>query len=319
MKKFFIAAAFIMAIMTMTDCKKSQADSGEIAKPENLAADGHFTAEVMHMLGKVSDPQVSPDGSRILFGVTYTSIEQNKGVRQLFVMDIDGGSRTQITHSGKSCSNARWLNDNTVLYLSGGQIYKMPAAGGKAAKVSDVEGGISEFKLSPDCSQLLYVSAVKNHTAPTDVYPDLDKATVRTIDGLMYRHWDHFVEEIPHTFIASLKDGKLGEGKDILDGQPYELPTEPFGGEGPLGGVIREPVCLVLLFLCEKKFLQNICICDTVVVAILYVPSKPPAGWPDEYRIPLSSSWFNSGTQASTGHMLDSVLQNPCPVALLSG
>ena len=234
MKKFFIAAAFIMAIMTMTDCKKSQADSGEIAKPENLAADGHFTAEVMHMLGKVSDPQVSPDGSRILFGVTYTSIEQNKGVRQLFVMDIDGGSRTQITHSGKSCSNARWLNDNTVLYLSGGQIYKMPAAGGKAAKVSDVEGGISEFKLSPDCSQLLYVSAVKNHTAPTDVYPDLDKATVRTIDGLMYRHWDHFVEEIPHTFIASLKDGKLGEGKDILDGQPYELPTEPFGGLGQL-------------------------------------------------------------------------------------
>ena len=230
MKKFFIAAAFIMAIMTMTDCKKSQADSGEIVKPENLAADGHFTAEIMHMLGKVSDPQVSPDGKSILFGVTYTSIEQNKGVRQLFVMDIDGANRRQITHSGKSCSNARWLDDNTVLYLSGGQIYKMPAAGGKAAKVSDVKGGISEFKLSPDCSQLLYVSAVKNHTAPTDVYPDLDKATVRTIDGLMYRHWDHFVEEIPHTFIAPLKGGKLGEGKDILEGQPYELPTEPFGG-----------------------------------------------------------------------------------------
>ena len=149
MKKALIIAS-IMAILSMTACKDTQTDSGEIAKPENLAAGGHFTAEIMHQLGKVSDPQVSPDGSRILFGVTYTSIEQNKGVRQLFVMDIDGANRTQITHSGKSCSNARWLDDGTILYLSGGQLYKMAAAGGKATQISDVEGGMSEFNLAPD-------------------------------------------------------------------------------------------------------------------------------------------------------------------------
>ncbi|MBO7371071.1 MAG: peptidase S9, partial [Bacteroidales bacterium] len=100
MKKHLLLAATLMAILSMTACKTTPADSGEILKPENIAADGHFTAEIMHQLGKVSDPQVSPDGSRILFGVTYTSIEQNKGVRQLFVMDIDGTGRTQITHSG---------------------------------------------------------------------------------------------------------------------------------------------------------------------------------------------------------------------------
>ena len=50
----------------------------------------------------------------------------------------------------------------------------------------------------------------------------------------MYRHWDHTVMEIPHTFVAEidLKEDSMGEGTDLLAGEAelYELPTEPFGG-----------------------------------------------------------------------------------------
>ena len=81
----------------------------------------------------------------------------------------------------------------------------------------------------------MYISYIKSAVkSPTDCYSDLDKATAYTTDDLMYRHWDHTVMEIPHTFVAdiNLNEGKCGAGKDILEGEAelYELPTEPFGG-----------------------------------------------------------------------------------------
>ena len=72
---------------------------------------------------------------------------------------------------------------------------------------------------------------------PSDCYSDLDKANAYTTDDLMYRHWDHTVLEIPHSFIADFSSDKEksvspASSTDILAGEPenYELPTEPFSG-----------------------------------------------------------------------------------------
>jgi dipeptidyl aminopeptidase/acylaminoacyl peptidase len=53
----------------------------------------------------------------------------------------------------------------------------------------------------------------------------------------MYRHWDHTVMEIPHSFIADFSPKAAASvtsetSTDILAGEPanYELPTEPFSG-----------------------------------------------------------------------------------------
>jgi len=48
----------------------------------------------------------------------------------------------------------------------------------------------------------------------------------------MYRHWDHYVESIQHPFVFAVNDGFAiaSEGQDILEGEPFECPMEPFGG-----------------------------------------------------------------------------------------
>ena len=224
MKKALLSLISILMIVSCSD------KGGYIKKPR-ISTD-HFTAEVMHQLGKVSDPQVSPDGKKVLYGVTYTSIEKNRGCRQLFVMNIDGTENTQITKSPTSISNARWIDGGSrIAYLTKGQINVCNADGSSPRKISDVKEGIMEFSFSPDGTQVLYSAPFKNFTAPTDKYKDLDKANVRVIEDLMYRHWDHFVENIPHSYVAPVKDFvKVGAGRDILDGAPFELPTEPFGG-----------------------------------------------------------------------------------------
>ena len=222
---------FLAALAVMTSCKNEPQSTPVIEKTPIEVVDGHFTPEIMHRLGKVSDPQVSPAGDKILYGVTYTDLALNKGQRHLFIMNLDGSDNRQLTHLPKSVSNARWIDDSNIAFTMGGQIYVWNIVnGGAPVKVSNVDGGVEGFELSPDGTQVMYVSQVKADIKPTDDYPDMDISTGRTITGLMYRHWDHFVETIPHTYIASFSMKGVGEGVDILDGAPYELPTLPFGG-----------------------------------------------------------------------------------------
>ena len=213
-------------------CDDLTGENGDIISKKSIEViDGAYTPEIMQMLGRVSDPRLSPDGRKILYGVTYTSVEQNRSNRELFVMNSDGSDNRSVTHSAEGENNARWIeNGERIAFLRGGQIWVMKADGTEAVKVSNVERGIDAFEFAPSGDKLIYISNIKTATKPYDLYPDLKKSDARIITDLMYRHWDHFVEEIPHTFVASFDGSSVGEGQDILEGAPYELPTLPFGG-----------------------------------------------------------------------------------------
>lgn len=246
-------AAIAAFAFIMTREKNDFQTEGFIGRSTIEIPDGKMTPEVLLSYGRLSDPQVSPDGQYIMYGVSYTDVAQNKSVRNLRIINVDGSDDVLLTQSGKSISNARWSADGKhIAFLMGGQIWtarishKAPKGEGTSStwklsslrKVSSVEAGISEFKLSPDESKVMYVSTIKSSVKqPSDCYSDLDKATAYTTDDLMYRHWDHTVLEIPHTFVADFKfSGKKeitsSTSVDILASEPelYELPTEPFGG-----------------------------------------------------------------------------------------
>ena len=243
-----IAALAIAAFATITIMKNSSEtpqEGGFIGRSTIKVENGHMTPEVLLAFGRLSDPQVSPDGKHILYGVSYTSVEENRSVRNLYICNLDGSDNQLITQSGKSIANARWSKDGKhIAYIRGGQIWTAQIGLKKGRwilsgerQVSDVPAGVGEFKLSPDQKKVMYISYVKSHVdKPADKYADLDKATAYTTDDLMYRHWDHTVLEIPHTFVADFDfaDGAITpeSSADILAGEAelYELPTEPFGG-----------------------------------------------------------------------------------------
>ena len=239
----------LAAVITGVFCfmkKETFNIDGFIPKSEIVIEDGKMTPEALLAFGRLSDPQMSPDGEYILYGVSYTSVPDNRSCRNLYICRKDGSENQLITRSGKSISNARWSADGSrIVFLMGGQIVtaKISSAGeewklGPLKKLSDVPAGIGEFKLSPDQTKVMYSSTVKSAVkSPADCYSDLDKATAYTTDDLMYRHWDHTVMEVPHTFVADFSfTGKQKvtpeNSVDILAGENeiYELPTEPFGG-----------------------------------------------------------------------------------------
>ena len=230
------------------DIMKKNTETGYIAKPEPAVIDGKMTAEIMLSFGRVSDPQVSPDGTHILYNVSYTSIEENRSCSNIYICRTDGSQKQQLTAKAESISNARWCDGGKkIMYLQKGQMWladlKLTGKGWSLRneeQISDIPAGVEEFKLSPDETAVMYTSRVKSHVRkPSDIYSDLGKADAIATDDLMYRHWDHWVLEIPHTFIAGLnlrsakpKNIRPETSTDILAAEKelYELPAEPFGG-----------------------------------------------------------------------------------------
>ncbi len=250
-----------MAVLaTMASCSDDmKVQPGYIGPSDPKIEDGKMTPEVLLSFGRLSDPQLSPDGKTILYGVSYTSIEENRSVRNLFTIPAGGGEKVQLTFEGKSVSNARWSPDGSeIFFLQGGQLYKAPYKAGKMGKsvlLSDVPAGIDEFVLSPDGSQILYASGV--HSAverPVDTDPMLSKAHAYATEDLMYRHWDHWVETISHSFVAPLGNGPVSPDNslDILGGPDvlFQLPNGPFGGIEQLAW---SPDGRYIAYSCKKK------------------------------------------------------------------
>ena len=90
-------AAAICVLSTMNCSNQNAEETGYIGPSEIKVEDGKMTAETLLSFGRMSDPQISPDGSKVLYGVSYTSLENNSSCRNLFLSDIDGSNKVQLT------------------------------------------------------------------------------------------------------------------------------------------------------------------------------------------------------------------------------
>lgn len=227
-----------------------------IDRPNFKSATGIFDIDALEALGRVSEPRVSPDGKRVLFGVSYESVPQNKSNRDLYVMNIDGTGVTRITKTAQSENSAVWIDNGTriaFVYAEKGsspQLWVMNADGTERHAATNIEGGIEGFLFSPDQSKVVLISTVKYNRTAADIYPDLSKATGRVIDDLMYKHWDTWVTEIPHPFIGSFDGQTVTDLKDIMEGEPYEAPMRPFGG---VESFAWSPDSKILVYTSRKK------------------------------------------------------------------
>ena len=195
----------------------------------------HMTPETMLSLARVGASALSPDGKMVVYSVGFPSIKDNKIRTELFTISSDGSARRQITQGVAGVHGARWIQQGRrISYISSEsgapQVWTMAPDGTDRRQVTNIEGGLSDYLFSPDEKQLAYIKEISFGKSTKEIYPDLPKATGRIVTDLMYKHWDEWVETIPHIFIAPVGGEAITGGKDILEGEPYEAPTKPFGG-----------------------------------------------------------------------------------------
>jgi dipeptidyl aminopeptidase/acylaminoacyl peptidase len=153
----------------------------------------NLTPELLWKLGRVSAVGITRDNSGVVYAVSTPDIEQNKNVRKLFYISLNGSS---------------------------------------ARPIADSEQLVVNDRLSPDGKYSITSDDVKlKNVFGKDFYPDLQKSNVQIYDELNYRHWDEWEDgAYGHVLLHTIVNGKPGAGKDIMPGQAYDVPQKPFGG-----------------------------------------------------------------------------------------
>jgi len=206
------------------------------AKAQNM------TPETLWKMGRVSDPQLSPDGKVVVYNVRYYNLQANKGHTDIYRINVDGSNKVLLACDSTNYSSPKWSADgNKIFFLcnksGSNQIWQMDADGSNKAQVSNVTTDISNYGFSLLNHIIWFTQDVKLDKSTQDIYPDLPKATGRIIDNLMYRHWDEWADgTYSHVFVAPYHDGKMVPGSmmDIMRDEKFDSPLKPMGDEGQI-------------------------------------------------------------------------------------
>src|SRR5262245_21128345 len=183
----------------------------------------------------VTDPQVSPDGRRIVFVVTTLSEERDEYLSNIWIVDAAGGAPRRFPAGPRRDVDPRWSPDGARLaFLSERapkdklQLYVMPADGGEPTKLTALEHGVSSAAWSPDGSRLAFVSPVGGQREPDSEEEMRKSRPARVITSVKYRfNGEGFIyDRRPHVFVVAI-DGsvpvQITDG-DFVDADPAWSP-----------------------------------------------------------------------------------------------
>lgn len=251
MKKLLLPIALILLMLqACDDASKPQAPVREKIK---LTSDIQ-TPEVLWGMGRIGEFTVSADGQTVVYSVTDYDVAKNNGFSRLYVMDAEGNNVKCLTNGGYSEYSPSFTPSGRIAFMtavSGDmQLWEMDTKGRSREQITDIPGGITGFKYSPDGSMIVYSAEVKMKETVADIYPDLQLSSGRINNDLMYRHWDQWVDTYSHLFVAKLEGKTVTKGIDILNGEPWESPVRPWGG---MEQVAWSEDNTAVLYCCRKK------------------------------------------------------------------
>lgn len=184
----------------------------------------------------VSDPQLSPDGTQILYAVRTTDLARNTRRTVTYLQPLAGGARRQFPDDATAAVEARWSPDGRrVAYVSGGQLWVAQVDGSMPPRqVTSLHGGVGGIVWAPPGDRIAFASSV---------YPDCaddacnvqrarasEAAPTRAViaDNLLFRHWTTWRDSTrSHLFVVSSTGGAP---VDVTRGAWYNVPVPPFSG-----------------------------------------------------------------------------------------
>ena len=244
-----------LAVAAAIGCASVNAEAqtmiGKTTDVATISKGDRMTAETLWAMGRIGGATASPDGKTIAYQVGYYSVKENKSHQMLYTVSADGKLQRTLTNTAASETDAAWINGGKrIAFLSKGQLWTMNADGSDRRQLTKSDIDIEGFKFSPNEKKVLLIKSIPYHESIKKNPDDLPLATGRVVTDLNYRHWDHYVETVAHPFVANVTENGVDNGKDIIEGEPYECPMAPFGGVEQLAW---SPDSKTIAYTCRKK------------------------------------------------------------------
>ena len=215
-----------------------------------IKAQTPLTPEKLWELGRVGAPVLSADGGDVFYTVKKYDLTKNAGQAQIYRSDYKGKKIEAITKVEGAIGNII-INpaSGKVGYVFQSQLWEMNADGSNAAQITDFSFPISNVKYGPKGDKILFTYSIKVGENPP--HAELTKSNFKIFDDLMFRHWSSWNDNShSHAAYALLSEAKNGNGMvDIMDNEPFDVPTKPFGGSEDL---IWGPNGNTIIYQCKK-------------------------------------------------------------------
>ena len=144
-----------------------------------------------------ADPQISPDGQRIVYARTFMDIMKDHRRSNLWIINRDGSGHRPLTTGNQNDGSARWSPDGTrLVYISSAdgpaQIYMRWMDTGQTAKLTQLTQPFGDLNWSPDGRTIAFSMFVPDETKPLPTLPVKPEgadwaAPAKFIDRLTYR------------------------------------------------------------------------------------------------------------------------------------
>jgi len=200
-----------------------------------------LTASDIFNIQYATDPQISPDGKRVVYVRDWADRMTDKGCSNLWVIDADGGDDRPLSSGCQSDSSPRWSPDGKhVAFVSerdGGkaQLFVRWMDTGQTGQLTDLEFPPSELAWSPDGRLISFVSLVPAEGLKIATLPKPPEGAKWADPPLAYDRLDYRFNGLGYRkpgftqiFVISA-DG--GAPRQLSTGD-YPHGGTPFGGSG---------------------------------------------------------------------------------------
>ena len=204
-----------------------------------------FTFEDMMALKRIGDPQVSVDGTWVLFSAVDVNLEENTRKSHLWIIPASGGTAKQITNGQAGESRGRFSPDGkSLLYTStavgGSQIWitgfdtQTGTPSADARQLTSISTEADGAVWGKDGKHVLFVSEVysdcKDDACNKARDEELAKSKVKAklFHHLFYRHWSTYTRFKRSHLFAIASGG--GAPVDITPGD-HDVPPFSLGGQ----------------------------------------------------------------------------------------
>jgi acylaminoacyl-peptidase len=162
-----------------------------------FAQNGKLSIQDVFQIELAADPQISPDGKRIVYVRQFQDIMADQRRSNLWVVNADGTGHRPLTSGNFSDTSPRWSPDGSQLaFLSdreaGGQIWRLWIASGQMARVTNVTEAPAGISWSPDGRHLAFTMLVPEAPRSIIKMPAPPEGArwaepAKVIDKLVYR------------------------------------------------------------------------------------------------------------------------------------